>query len=130
MTTDRNGTIRLALILCGGAPFLFLRTSWANAALIGYLLTGLFFGFLLVGEYPPLGASSFWKAMIPIVSLHSFIVCGLVWLDLNIPAINKLPRILLGFAGIILVLEWRLSLRIIDALQAPKQTVDSSAPPR
>src|ERR1700692_731006 len=117
MTPDRNGTIRLVLILCGGAPFLFLETSWANAAMLGYLLTGLFFGFLLVGDYPPFGTSWFWKVMIQIVVLHSSIVFGLVWLDLNIPMINKLPRMLLGFAGIILLIEWRLSLRIISARQ-------------
>jgi hypothetical protein len=117
MTPNRNGTIRLVLILCGGAPFLFLETSWANAAMLGYLLTGLFFGFLLVGEYPPLGTSWFWKVMIPIVVLHASIVFGLVWLDLNFPMINKLPRILLGFAGIILVIEWQLALRIIGARQ-------------
>jgi hypothetical protein len=106
------------LVLCGAGPFLFfLDKSWGIAAFLGYLLTGLFFGFLLVGEYPPVSTTWFWKAMIPIVVLHGAIVFGLVWLDFNVPVINELPRVLLGFAGIIIVLEWRLSLRIISACQ-------------
>ena len=117
-TIDRQGTIRLVLILCGAAPFFFfLSTSWARAVLLAYIPTALFFGLLLVPDYPPLGTSWFWKAMIPIVVVHSGIVFGLVWLNLNMPAMNKMPRVLYGFVGVILMIEWRLSLRIISTCQ-------------
>jgi|SRR5580704_16476074 hypothetical protein len=122
MTIDRKDTVRSVLVLCGAIPFFFfLSTGWARAALLGYLLTGLLFGVVLVGDYPPFGTSWFWKAMIPIVLVHSAIVFGLVWLDLNLPEINRMPRWLYGFAVLILVLEVQLSGRIIDAFQPPQQ---------
>jgi hypothetical protein len=71
----------------------------------------------LVPDYPPLGTSWFWKAMISIVVLHAAVVFGLVWLNLNIPEVNRVPRMLYGFAGIILMIEWRLSLLIINTCQ-------------
>jgi hypothetical protein len=115
---DRQGTIRLVLILFGAVPFFFfLSTNWARAALLAYILTACFFGLLLVPDYPPFGTSWFWKAMIPIVVFHGLVIFGLVWLNLNIPEMNRLPRMLYGFAGIILMIEWGLSLRIINTCQ-------------
>jgi hypothetical protein len=53
-TIDRQGTIRLVLILCGTVPFFFfLDTRWGHAALLGYAITAFFFGLLLVPDYPP-----------------------------------------------------------------------------
>jgi hypothetical protein len=122
MTADRWDTIRLALILCGAAPFLFfLHTTWGRVALLGYLLTALFFGLALVPAYPPLRTGWFWKAMPPIVAIHSAIIFGLVWLNLKIPETNKMSRALYGFAAIILVIEWRVSVRIIDAFEPTKR---------
>ena len=69
----------------------------------------------MVPEYRPFGTIWFWKAMASIVVIHAGIIFGLVWLDLSIPPIIKLPRMLYGLAAIILMLEWRLSLRIIEA---------------
>jgi len=85
-----------------------------HAALIGYLMTALFFFVVLPREYPPFGSRWFWKAMIPIVIIHCAFVIGLVWLDLEVPYINKMSRALYGLATTLLVIEWRLSLRIID----------------
>jgi hypothetical protein len=122
MTIDRRYTIRLVLILGGAIPFFFfLHTGWARAALLAYALTAFLFGLLLVPDYPPVGTSWFWKAIIPIGALHSAIVFGLVWLNLSIPEMNRLPRMLYGFVGIILMAEWWLSRRIIDASQPRKQ---------
>jgi hypothetical protein len=120
MTIDRKDTIRFVLLLCSAVPFFFfLQTSWVRTALLGYLLTACLFGLLLVPDYPPVSTSWFWKALIPIITIHSAIILGLVWLDLRVPEINRMPRMLYGFAAMIVVIEWRLSLRIIETLQPP-----------
>ena len=117
-TIDRQGTIRLVLILCGAVPFFFfLDTRWGHAALLGYAITAFFFGLLLVPDYPPLGTTWFWKTMIPIVAVHSGVVCGLVWLDLNIPEVNRMPRWLYGLAAVILFLEAYVAGRFIETCQ-------------
>lgn len=87
--------------------------------MLGYLLTAVFYGLLLVPDYPPFGTSWFWKTMIPIMMVHSVIVFGLVWLDLYVPEINKLPRWLFSFAAGILFLEGYVAGRFIDALEPP-----------
>jgi hypothetical protein len=118
MTIDRADTIRLALVLCGATPFFFfLHKSWGHGALLAYLVTACFFGLLLVPDYPPRGTSWFWKAIIPIVVIHSALVLGLLWLNLLVPEVNRMPRALYGFAVIIVLIEWRLSVRIIDAFE-------------
>jgi hypothetical protein len=120
MTIDRKDTIRFVLLLCSAVPFFFfLQTSWVRTALLGYLLTACLFGLLLVPDYPPVRTSWFWKALIPIITIHSAIILGLVWLDLRVPEINRMPRMLYGFAAMIVVIEWRGSLRIIETLQPP-----------
>jgi hypothetical protein len=122
LTTGQKDTLRIAIVVCGGVPFLFfLQTAWGHAALLGYLLTGLFFGVALVADYPPVGTTWFWKAMIPVVVLHSAIVFGLVWVDLKIPEVNRAPRFLYGIATIMFMLEWRWSGRIIEALQPTRR---------
>jgi hypothetical protein len=125
MTIDRQGTIRLVIILCGTIPFFFfLDKSWGHAALLGYSLTAFFFGLLLVPDYPSLGTSWFWKTMIPIVVAHLGIVFGLVWLDLRLPEINRMPRWLYGLATLILFLEDYVATRFIHALR-PKVDLPS-----
>jgi hypothetical protein len=124
MKANQWDTIRYVLITCGGVPFvvfIFIGKDWAHAALLGYLLTACLFGLLLAGEWPAVGTSSFWKAIIPITVAHSAIICGLVYVDLNVPEINRMPRMLYGFATIIFAIEGWSSLRIIALVQPPRQ---------
>lgn len=117
MKIDHN-TLRVALVVCGAAPLLyFWHAYWVHAALLAYLLTAGLFGIVLLGEYPPFRTAWFWKTMVPIVVVHSAIVGGVVWLNLEVPGINKAPRALYGFASLILAIEWRLSVRLINALE-------------
>jgi hypothetical protein len=109
--------IRLILVLCGAAPFFFLSASWANAALMAYLPTAVLFGLLLPADYPPIHSRWFWKAMAPTAVLHIVVVIGLIALNFEIPALNRLPRILVGFVGIVAVLEWRVALLLIQAFE-------------
>lgn len=91
--------------------------------MLAYLLTAIYFGLLLVPDYPPASSPWFWKAMIPVVVIHLVILSGVVWLDFKVPYINTLPRALLGFAGIIVFAEWRLARRIIDAFEPNRSTI-------
>jgi len=115
MTT--NSKLRVVVITLGALPFIFSNASWSRPACIIYVLTTVLFGILLVGEYPPPNTGWFRKAISTIVVMHVFIVAGLATLDFNIPAMNKLPRILYGYLGIVVLLEWRISLFIIEKLQ-------------
>ena len=110
-------TIRIVLIGCIGLPLLFFQGAWARLTLEGYLLTALLFGALLVPEYPPAGTRWFWKAMLPIAIIHLAVVFGLVTLSLEVPEINRLPRMVFGFLSVTLVAEWRLSLLIIETFE-------------
>jgi len=112
-----GNTLRIVLVVSGGVPLLFVHASWATTALIGYSLTAVLFGILLIGEYPPLGSRWFWKAMIPIIIIHSAIVFGLVLLNLEIPEMNRLPRVVYGFLGIVVAVEWYFSLHIVEAFR-------------
>lgn len=85
--------------------------------MLAYLLTAVYFGLLLVPDYPPARSQWFWKSMTPVVAIHFMILFGVVWLDLEVPYINTLPRALVGCVGMILFAEWRLARRIIDALE-------------
>jgi hypothetical protein len=111
-------TMRVAIVLTSAIPFVFFwGRAWMHAALIGYLMTALFFCAVLPGEYPPFASGWFWKAMIPIVLIHCALVTSIVLVDLEVPYMNKMPRALYGLATTLLVAEWRLSLRIIDACE-------------
>jgi hypothetical protein len=118
----RNGnTLRIAVVVCFGLPFLFLHVAWANAALIGYSLTAVLFGVLLIGEYPPFGTNWFWKTMVPIIIVHSVVVVGLVTLTLEFPEINRLPRVAYGLLAVIVAAEWRLALRILETFEPKRE---------
>jgi hypothetical protein len=119
MRIDRY-SIRVALVLCSALPFLFFwHTPWVPAALLGYGLTAIFFCIALLDAYPPFGTSWFWKAMVLILIIHSTIIFGLVWLDLKVPYANRWPRALYGFGAMLMAVEWRLSLYIIDNFEPP-----------
>jgi hypothetical protein len=114
---SNGNTLRIAVVVCCGLPLLFLHVAWANAALIGYSLTAVLFGILLIGEYPPFGTGWFWKTMVPIIIMHLAVVFGLVLVTLGFPEINKLPRVVYGLLAVVLVVEWRLALRIIETFE-------------
>jgi hypothetical protein len=108
-------SIRFIVIMAGAAPFLFfLDRSWAALALLIYLLTGGLFGMLLMPDYPRVGTITFWKSIVPIALLHLIVIGGIVYLYTMIPYVNKLPRMMYGFALLVVLLEWRISQRIID----------------
>ena len=54
--------------------------------------------------------------MVPVFLVHAGVVSGLVWLNIKVPYVNRMPRALYGFAALILVVEWRLAIRLIEAL--------------
>jgi len=110
---DRE-TWRDIAILGAGVPLLFVKAVWAKPAFIVYALTFGFFGILMNGEYPPFGTRWFWKAMPPIALLDLAVVTGLVMVDLMVPGVQGLPRILFGFLAIIGVIEWRVALWILE----------------
>jgi hypothetical protein len=120
-TNSRLNVVRNVVLLCPCAIFLAIQVAskwaWPRAAMLGYVVTAAFFGILLVPDYPPLRTAWFWRAMVPIAGIHSAIVAGLVWVDLNAPQVNSLPRMLYGIAGVVVMLEWWLSLRIISLFQ-------------
>jgi magnesium-transporting ATPase (P-type) len=105
---DRDLWRNLA-ILAVGVPLLFVNAVWAKPAFIVYSLTFVFFGILI-----PFGSRWFWGTMPLIVLVHLFIVFALVMADLKVPEIQGLPRILFGFLAVIVVVEWRLALWILD----------------
>jgi hypothetical protein len=107
-------TARVVLICCVGLPFIFLDKAWVDTALQIYFITAFLFGFLLVGEYPPLGSAGFWRALIPLVAVHSAVVIAIMVVNLSLPGINGLPRIVYGLLGVILVIEWRAALFLIE----------------
>jgi hypothetical protein len=110
------GTVRVIVILCSAIPFLFFwHKTWMQAALLGYLMTALFFCVVLAGEYPPFASKWFWRAMVPIILVHCSLVASLVWLDFAVPYLNRLPRALYGLATILLTAEWRFAMYLIDA---------------
>jgi hypothetical protein len=119
--TDRDN-IRIALVLCGAVPLLyFWHAQWIHAALLTYLLTAGLFGVVLVAMYPPFGTNWFWRSIIPIVVGHLAIIFAFIWLDLEFPDINKWTRALYGFAVIILAIEWRLAILLIETLEPHKE---------
>jgi hypothetical protein len=88
-----------------------------------YVLTALLFGWLLAGDYPPVGTRWFWKAMVPLFLMHSAVLYGFVQMTLYFPYSGaKLPtRMVWGFLGAAVFFEYRVSLRIIRGLGPTKQ---------
>src|SRR5215831_7220902 len=76
------------------------------------------FGMLLPTDYPPRKSSYFWKAMTPIILLHSVVLLVVVGLTLYFAYIHaKLPvRMALAVITATVVAEYYLSLRIIRAV--------------
>lgn len=100
---------------------IFANTANGDLIVQACLLTGLLFGLLLLGEYPPFGTAWFWKAMVPIVAIHLAILGALWKITIEtVPLKLQLPtRMLYWIIGLVLVLEWWACLRII-AFFSPK----------
>ncbi len=82
----------------------------------------------MVGAYPPFVSRWFWKSLIPIFLMHGTALWLLVELTLGWTDIvgERLPaRMVYGFVAVVLLVEWRLSLRIIRACQ-PRQASGNS----
>lgn len=117
---DRE-TWRDIAILAAGIPLLFVNAVWAKPAFVVYALTFGFFGILMNGEYPPFGTRWFWIAVPLIILLHGAIVLGLVMVDLEVPGVQGLPRILFGSLAVIGVIEWRIALWILNVSRPKEQ---------
>lgn len=110
-------TTRLILLACSAIPILFfLNRRWANAFLLSYLLTGCIV-VVLAENFPPFATRSFWKASVLLTCIHLVIVAAFVWLEMAVPEVNELPRMLYGFAVIVFFLECRVAFWIIDGLE-------------
>lgn len=106
--------LRPWLVVAAGVPLLFSRYSWAQAAFMAYTVTAVLFLILLAGEYPEPGSRCFWLAMPVIGLMHVGLVSGLVLLDISVPEVHALPRILYGVLGGLVYVEWRLASQIIQ----------------
>jgi len=73
------------------------------------------------GNTLPFGTSWFWKALSLVVVLHVGIVAGVVTLNLAVPEINGLPRVIFGFLGIVVFFEWRFALRIVETFRPSRE---------
>ena len=95
---------------------MFMHAPWFPAVLSLHVSTAMLFGILLVGEFPDFGTCGFWRTVLPVVIVHLLVMVGLVFLSLNLQDLHKLPRVMLGLVGIIVMIEWRLSLFLIAVL--------------
>jgi hypothetical protein len=117
---DRIAKYVLVSIGCGGTPFFFFHGVWAELLLKAYLLTALLLSGLLLSDWESTSELWFWKAMTPIVAVHSLVVLGLAKLNLEFPQIDRLPRVTYGVLTIVLSAEVLGSMRVIEAFR-PKQ---------
>jgi hypothetical protein len=92
-------------VACGGIPFFFIRGAWGELLLKAYLLTAPLLYVLLLRDWESTKHFWFWKAMIPIILVHSGIVLGLAMLNLEFPEIDRLPRAAYGVLAAILTVE-------------------------
>jgi hypothetical protein len=121
---NRRNTIRYVLVLCGAAPFFFfLDTNWAHPALLGYLMTGIAV-VALVDEFPPPSSVRFWTALLLVAVIHVAVVGAFVWLAIEVSQVNRLPRMLYGFAALALVSELRLAFWITARANRTLSTPD------
>ena len=113
-----NSSVRTVLVICGAVPFILSNATWSKPLLMVYLLTAVLFGILLVGEYPEVGTTSFWKSLVITGALHLVVVLGVLTLNLRFPEVNRLPLVAYGGVAFLIVIEWKLFLRIIECLHS------------
>jgi hypothetical protein len=115
------------LVICGGVPLmgwrLYTGALMSDLLLKAYVLTAPLFGWLLAGDYPPVGTRWFWKAMVPVFLMHSAVLYGLVQMTLYFADSGvKLPaRMVWGLLAAAVIFEYFVSLRIIRALGPTEQ---------
>jgi hypothetical protein len=118
---EKRDSLRRILVVCGGVfPLVWRLYSSAlgpDLLLKIYVFTVPLFGWMLASEYPPLASRWFWKAMIPILVMHSVALYGLVQATLYFGDIGvKLPtRMAWSCVTAAIFLEYGISLRIIRA---------------
>jgi hypothetical protein len=117
---DRIAKYVLVGIGCGGVPFFFFQGVWAELLLKAYLLTALLLSGLLLCYWESTSELWFWKAMIPIILVHSGILIGLAKLNLEFPQMDRLPRATYGALTAVLSAEVLGFRRIIEAFR-PKR---------
>jgi hypothetical protein len=119
---EKGDRLMYVLIACGAVPLVVWRmyahtqSMWPDFFLRAYLLTGVLFGILLIGDYPRPGTRWFWKSMIPIFVMHGLILAALLNISVQATPLDlQLPtRMIYGLVGVVVVLEWWLCLRIIS----------------
>jgi hypothetical protein len=123
---DKRDNFLFVVVVCGVLPLigwrLYTDAVWPDLILKVYLLTAPLFGMLLPADYPPRRSTYFWKAMAPIVLVHSVVLLVVVKLTLYFAYAHvKLPvRIVFGFITAAVFVEYFVSLRVIRAV-SPKR---------
>jgi hypothetical protein len=120
--TNRVAHVLFALGVLGFFLWrIYAPTSWTDFFMQTYLLTGGLFGVLLLSDYPPFGSWWFWKTMLPISGIHLVVLGTLLEITIETAPLKlQLPtRMIYGAVGVVAVLEWWISLRII-AFFSPK----------
>jgi len=123
---DKRDNFLFVVVVCGALPLigwrLYMDAVGPDLTLKIYLLTAPLFGLLHPADYPPRRSAHFWKAMAPIILMHSVVLLAAVKLTLYFAyAQVKLPvRMVLGFITVAVFVEYFVSLRIIRAV-SPKQ---------
>jgi hypothetical protein len=118
---DRVEKYIFGVLACGGIPFFFLHGVWGELLQKAYLLTA-FLLFILISSYrESTNEPWFWKAMTPIVLVHSGIVIGIARLNLSFPQIDRLPRMAYGVLTLLLGAEVLGFMRIIEAFRPKRE---------
>ena len=123
---EKRDKFRFVVVVCGALFLigwrLYSDAVWPDLILKIYLLTAPLFGMLLPADYPPRRNAYFWKAMAPIILMHTVVLLVVVKLTLYFAyAQVKLPvRMVFGFISAAVFVEYFVSLRIIRAV-SPKQ---------
>jgi uncharacterized membrane protein len=85
----------VAIVLAVGSPLLvlaYLDHYWAEIAFKVYLCTAAVFGSLLIFlERKFLRNRWLWIAMVPLLVLHSAVMCGLILFNESFPVIDRFP---------------------------------------
>jgi hypothetical protein len=124
---EKRDRLLSVLVIGGGVPLmgwmLYSGALMPDLLLKAYVLTALLFGWLLAGDYPPVGTRWFWKALVPLFLMHSAVLYGLVQMTLYFAGSGVIlpTRMVWGFLGSALFVEYLVSLRIIRALGPTEQ---------